>query len=51
MIKVYHSPKSRSMRVVWLLQELSVPYELLPIEFKPEVLRARAHLSRHPLVS
>lgn len=49
MITVYHSPRSRSMRVVWLLEELGVPYALERIEFKPSVLRGAEHLARHPL--
>ena len=28
MIKLYHSPRSRSVRVRWLLEELGVPYEI-----------------------
>src|SRR5215471_13619884 len=35
MIKLYHAPRTRSVRVRWLLEELGVPYELLPVTFKP----------------
>ncbi|HYB99908.1 MAG TPA: glutathione S-transferase family protein [Candidatus Limnocylindrales bacterium] len=32
MIKLYHSTLSRSMRILWLLEELEVPYELVKRE-------------------
>jgi glutathione S-transferase len=35
MIKLYHAPRTRSVRVRWLLEELGVPYELVPVTFKP----------------
>jgi glutathione S-transferase len=28
MLTLYHAPKSRSFRILWLLEELGVPYEL-----------------------
>ncbi|HEY2732518.1 MAG TPA: glutathione S-transferase family protein [Polyangiales bacterium] len=48
-IKIYHSRRARSARVIWLLEELGVPYELETLEFKPEVLHAPAFLQVHPL--
>lgn len=30
MIKVFHSPRSRSLRVLWMLEEMSLPYEVEP---------------------
>jgi len=38
MIKVYHATLTRSLRVVWLLEELGLPYEVEKLEFKREVL-------------
>ena len=49
MIKIYHAKRARSARVIWLLEELGVPYELSVMEFKPEVLKSPEHLARHPL--
>jgi glutathione S-transferase len=49
MITVYHAKRSRSARVLWLLEELGIPYALEPIEFKPEAMRAPAFLQLHPL--
>jgi glutathione S-transferase len=48
-IKIYHSRRARSARVIWLLEELGVPYELETLEFKPEVLKSPAYLQVHPL--
>jgi glutathione S-transferase len=36
MVKVYHVPHSRSVRVVWLLEELAEPYELQTIAYPPD---------------
>ena len=36
MIKIFHAPRTRSMRVIWLCEELGVPYEVVPIEFRGE---------------
>ena len=35
MIKLYHSPLTRSVRIRWLLEELGLDYELVPVEFQP----------------
>ena len=44
MIKVYGVPRSRTMRPLWMLEELGVPYENVKVSFvgetrKPEFLR------------
>lgn len=33
MIKIYHSPIARSLRVVWLCEEMGVPYETETVKF------------------
>jgi glutathione S-transferase len=35
MIKLYFAPRTRSVRILWLLEELGLPYELERVEFKP----------------
>ncbi|MBW2388273.1 MAG: hypothetical protein JRG89_07525 [Deltaproteobacteria bacterium] len=35
MIKLYFAPRTRSVRVAWLLEELDLPYELEHVEFLP----------------
>lgn len=49
MLKIYHSTQSRSMRVLWLCEELGLDYEIAPIAmFTPE-MKSRDYLSIHPL--
>lgn len=33
MLTIFHSPRSRSMRVLWLCEEMSAPYEVKPASF------------------
>lgn len=35
MIKLYFAPRTRAVRVVWLLEELGLPYQLERAEFAP----------------
>ncbi len=35
MITLWHAPRSRSVRVHWLLEELDIPYRLETVEFVP----------------
>ena len=35
MLTLYHSPLTRSVRIVWLLEELGLPYELRSVPFEP----------------
>ncbi len=47
---VHHLENSRSQRVLWLLEELEVPYELVRYERNPETMRAPPELCKiHPL--
>lgn len=50
MIKVHHLNNSRSQRVLWLLEELEVPYEVVRYQRDPKTLLAPPELrSIHPL--
>src|SRR5512143_4197688 len=35
MIKLYYAPRTRAVRIVWLFEELGLPYRLERVEFKP----------------
>jgi glutathione S-transferase len=50
MITVHHLNNSRSQRVLWLLEELALPYEIVKYERDPKTLLAPAALRAiHPL--
>ncbi len=49
MLKLHHAPRSRSLRIVWLLAELDLEYELNQMSFHPKDLKSDEHRSRHPL--
>ena len=36
MLKIYHFPGTRGFRVIWVCKELSVPYEIVPVNFAAE---------------
>ncbi|MEM9455173.1 MAG: glutathione S-transferase [Myxococcota bacterium] len=49
-LTVHHLENSRSQRVLWLLEELEVPYELIRYERDPKTYRAPQKLRKlHPL--
>lgn len=35
MLKIYHSKGTRAFRVIWICEELGVPYEIEPVDFSP----------------
>jgi len=35
MVTLFHAPLTRSVRVLWLLEELGLPYELAAVQFTP----------------
>jgi glutathione S-transferase len=50
MITVHHLNNSRSQRVLWLLEELGLPYRVTRYERDPATMRAPAALQKvHPL--
>jgi glutathione S-transferase len=49
MLTLHHAPNSRSGRIVWLLKELDLPFELNAMRFHPEDLKSDEHRARHPL--
>lgn len=49
MLKLHFAPNSRAGRIVWLLEELDLPYELNRMSFHPKDLKSDEHRARHPL--
>ena len=49
MLKLHHAPNSRAGRILWLLEELELPYQINSMKFHPSDLKSDEHRSRHPL--
>lgn len=49
MLTLHFAPNSRAGRIVWLLEELGLDYELNHMDFHPKDLKSDAHRARHPL--
>ena len=49
MLKLHFAPNSRAGRIVWLLEELGLPYEINKMAFHPDALKSDEHRQRHPL--
>jgi glutathione S-transferase len=35
MIRIYHLPRARGLRVIWQCEEMALPYEIVPVSFPP----------------
>ena len=49
MITLHHCSRSRSMRTLWLLNELELDFELHTMPLDLQILRAPEYLAIHPL--
>ena len=49
MLKLHFAPNSRAGRIVWLLEELELPYDINKMAFHPQDLKSDDHRARHPL--
>jgi len=49
MLTLHFAPNSRAGRIVWLLEELGLEYELNRMDFHPKALKSDEHRARHPL--
>ena len=49
MLKLHFAPQSRAGRILWLLEELALPYELNAMAFHPKDLKSDEYRNRHPL--
>ena len=49
MLKLHFAPNSRAGRIVWLLEELGLEYEINKMAFHPKDLKSDEHRQRHPL--
>ena len=49
MLKLYHSPQTRSSRMVWLLEEIGAPYEIEYLDIRAEGGLPESYRAVHPL--
>ncbi|MCB1511473.1 MAG: glutathione S-transferase family protein [Hyphomicrobiaceae bacterium] len=49
MLKIHHSPGTRGFRVMWVCEELGVPYEISPVNFSAEYRRTPEWQAMHPV--
>lgn len=49
MLTLHFAPNSRAGRIVWLLEELGLEYNLNRMDFSPKDLKSDEHRARHPL--
>lgn len=49
MMKIHHAPNSRSVRAVWLFEELGLPYDLQVYKLGDPAMRAPEYLKKHPM--
>ena len=49
MLTLHFAPNSRAGRIVWLLEELELAYDINKMAFHPQDLKSDAHRARHPL--
>ena len=49
MLKIYHAAMTRSLRVIWLCEELELALEVEPISFHPDFRYSKDWLARNPV--
>ena len=48
-MKIYHAPNTRSVRIIWLFEELGLPYELETYKLGDPGMRTPDYLKVHPM--
>ena len=48
MMKLYHSPQSRSVRPKWLLEEIGAPYEVVKLDLQAQDQKKPEYLKLNP---
>ncbi len=49
MLKLYHTPQTRSSRMIWLLEEIGAPYEVERVDIRGEGGAPESYRAVHPL--
>ena len=48
-MKIHHAPNTRSVRAIWLMEELGLPYEIEIYKLGDPAMRAPDYLKVHPM--
>jgi len=48
-MKIHHAPNSRSVRAIWLLEELGLPYDVELYKLGDKTMRSPEYLKVHPM--
>jgi glutathione S-transferase len=48
-VKIYYAPNTRAVRIVWLFEELGLPYELVRFKLGDKAMRSPEYLAVHPM--
>lgn len=48
-MKIYHAPNTRSLRIVWLFEELGLPYDLEKFKLGDPSMRSAEYRRIHPM--
>ncbi len=48
-MKIHHAPNTRSVRAIWLMEELGLPYEIEMYKLGDPAMRAPDYLKVHPM--
>lgn len=48
-MKIYHAPNTRSVRIVWLLEELGLPFEIVSFKLGDAKMRSPEYLKVNPM--
>jgi len=49
MLKIYHAPRTRGFRVVWLCEELETPYQIVPVDMSPDYRKSAEWRQLNPV--
>jgi glutathione S-transferase len=49
MLKIYHAPRTRGFRVVWLCEELGTPYQIVPVNMSPDYRKSAEWRKLNPV--
>jgi len=49
MLKIYHAPRTRGFRAIWLCEELNTPYQIVPVDMASPYRKGPEYRKLNPL--